>query len=357
MGIGELLRLDQYVGNEYLRALIVLLIFILIIRVVLSIFLRTILKFTSKTKTDIDDILIKKASGPLTVIAFLVGVKFSLDELGLEEAFSLNTSRIIFSAIVVAVAYLIYALIDTALLKGLKQISARTKSDIDDTLTHLVSGVLKFALIVLSLLYILDLWGIEVLPILGALGVAGIAVALALQPTLSNIFSGVSMILDKSVRVDDLVYLDADTKGKIEKIGLRSTRIVTFDNELIIVPNSKLADSTIQNVALPEPKSRAVIPFGVAYGSDIEEVKKLIANEIKGIKNVEKDPAPIVRFIEMGESSLNFKAYYYVNSFENRFATIDEANTRIYNALNKAKIGIPFPQMDVHLKEDNGKKK
>jgi small-conductance mechanosensitive channel len=355
MGLSELLSLENYIGNQYLRALIVLLIFILIIRVLLSVFLRIILKFTSKTKTDLDDILIKKASGPLTVIAFLLGIKFSLDELGFGETISLNASRIIFSAIVIAVGYLIYTLIDTALLKGLKQISARTKSDIDDTLTHLVGGVLKFALIVLSLLYILDLWGVEVLPILGALGVAGIAVALALQPTLSNIFSGVSMILDKSVRVDDLVYLDAETKGKIEKIGLRSTKIVTFDNELIIVPNSKLADSTIQNVALPEPKSRAVIPFSVAYGSDIEKVKKIVVKEIKSIKNVEKDPEPLARFIEMGESSLNFKAYYYVNSFENRFATIDEANTRIYNALNKAGIEIPFPQMDVHLKEKEKK--
>jgi MscS family membrane protein len=351
MGIGELLKLDQFIANEYLRALVVLVAFILIIRIILSVFLRAIIKLTSKTKTDIDDILIKSASGPLTVIAFLLGLKFSLDELGYSEAFSLNVSRIIFSGIVISFAYLIFALIDGVLIRALKKVSDKTKSDIDDTLTHLISGVLKFALIILAMLYILDLWGIEVLPILGALGVAGIAVALALQPTLSNIFSGVSIILDKSVRVDDLVYLDDKTKGKILKIGLRSTKIRTFDNELIIVPNSKLADSTIQNVALPEPESRAVVPFSVAYGSDIEKVKKIVVKEIKTIEHVEKEPEPLVRFIEMGESSLNFKAYYFVDSFENRFGTIDEANTKIYNALNKAGISIPFPQMDVHIKE------
>ena len=142
------------------------------------------------------------------------------------------------------------------------------------------------------------------------------------------------MIGDKSIKVGDLVYLENSVKGKIKKIGLRSTKIITFDNELIIIPNTKLAESIIQNVALPEPKSRAVVPFGVAYGSDIDKVKKIVVKEIKSIKAVCKEPEPLVRFIEMGDSSLKFKAYFYVESFDERFATIDIVNTKIYNALN-----------------------
>jgi small-conductance mechanosensitive channel len=112
-----------------------------------------------------------------------------------------------------------------------------------------------------------------------------------------------------------------------------------------------LADSVLQNVALPEPKSRVVITFSVAYGSDIDKVKKVVIQEIKSIKKVCKDPEPLVRFLEMGSSSLNFKAYYFVDSFQDKFATIDEANTKIYNRLRKEKIEIPFPQLDVHLKK------
>lgn len=348
--IGEWLALDSYIANEYLRAVVVFLVLLLLLRLGLALVMRVVLKLTSKTKTDIDDILIEKSSKPLTIVAFFIALRITLAELPLSDALALNFSSVIYSVIVIAIAVLIYSLIDTVLIRALRKISSKTKSQLDDTLTHLINGVLKFALIVLALLYILELWGIEVVPVLGALGIAGLAVALALQPVLSNIFSGISMILDKSVRTGDLVYLDTQTKGKVEGIGLRSTKIRTFDNELIIVPNSKLADSTIQNVALPEPKSRAVIAFGVAYGSDIEKVKKIVLKEIKSIKNVEKEPEPSVRFIEMGDSALNFKAYYYVNSFENRFVSIDEANTKIYNALNKAGIEIPFPQMDVHLK-------
>ncbi|MFH1425502.1 MAG: mechanosensitive ion channel family protein [archaeon] len=351
MVLSEFFRLEDYIGNEYVRALAVFVFLLFILRVVLSVVMRVVLKLTSKTKTDIDDILIARSSKPLTVIAFFVGLRIALAELTFSDALVLNISRSIYSVIVIAVAYLVYALIDIVLVRALKKAAARTKSQMDDTLSNLINGVLKFAIIVLALLYVLDLWGIEVVPVLGALGIAGLAVALALQPVLSNIFSGVAMILDKSVRANDLVYLDAQTKGKVESVGLRSTRIRTFDNELIIVPNSKLAESTIQNVALPEPKSRAVIPFGVAYGSDIEKVKEVVLKELRSLKHVEKEPEPSVRFIEMADSSLNFKAYFFVDSFENRFASIDEANTKIYNALNKAKISIPFPQMDVHVKK------
>ena len=168
---------------------------------------------------------------------------------------------------------------------------------------------------------------------------------------LSNIFGGVSIILDKSVNVGDLVNLDDGTSGKISKIGIRATKVQTFDNEMIIVPNSKLANSNIKNIAQPEPKSRVVIPFGVAYGTDIEKVRKVVMKEIKTVTGFAKEPEPSVRFVEMGDSSLNFKAYFFVESFEQRFNAIDEANTKIYNALSKNKIEIPFPQMDIHVKK------
>ena len=159
------------------------------------------------------------------------------------------------------------------------------------------------------------------------------------------------MIMDKSIRVGDLVYLDANTRGKIAKIGLRSTKIRTFDNELIIVPNTKLAESNIQNVALPEPKTRVVVPFGVAYGTDVDKVKKIVMKEIKSVEGFINDPEPKIRFLEMADSSLKFNAYFYVKSYENRADAISEANTKIYNALNKNKIEIPFPQRDVHMKK------
>ena len=343
--------LEALIPNDYLRAFLVLVVLLFIIRTFLYMAEKILLKLTSKTKTDVDDKLVKRSSKPLTILALFVSLHFAVDEITMSRDLGGIFDSLISSLIVIVIVFLIYIIVDVVVITALKKTAKKTKTDIDDSLISLFHSILKISLFIISILYILSLWGIEIGPLLAGLGIAGLAVALALQPLLSNIFSGAAMVLDHSVRVGDLIYLDKETKGKIEKIGLRSTRLRTFDNELIIVPNNKVADSRIQNVALPEPKSRVVVPFGVAYGTDIEKVKKVVLTAIKRVAHIEKDPKPLVRFLEMADSSLNFKAYFYVDSFENRFASIDEANTRIYNALNKAKIEIPFPQVDVHLKK------
>ncbi len=343
--------LEHYIANQYIRAIIIFAVLLIILRVAASILERILLKLVKKTKTELDDIIIQKSSKPITIILFFISLAIAVNELTITENLLKNINAFIYSGIAIFVGYLIYVLIDIVVFDAWKKIAEKAKIGVGESLASLIHGVLKIILFVLVFLYLLDLWGVEITPLLAGLGIAGLAIALALQPILSNIFSGISMIMDKSVRVGDLVYLDPETKGKIKKIGLRSTKIRTFDNELIIVPNSKLAESKIQNIALPEPKTRVVIPFSVAYGSDVDKVKEIVMKEIKTIKNFCKEPEPVVRFREMGESSLNFKAYFYVESFEDRFAAIDEANTKIYNALNKNKISIPFPQMDVHMKK------
>ena len=128
---------------------------------------------------------------------------------------------------------------------ALKKVTSRTKSEVDDSLISLFHSALRIALVIVAFLYILSLWGVEITPLLAGLGIAGLAVALALQPILSNVFSGAAVVLDHTVKVGDLIYLDAGTRGKIEKIGLRSTRVRNFDNELLIIPNTKLSENIL----------------------------------------------------------------------------------------------------------------
>ncbi|MBU0760716.1 MAG: mechanosensitive ion channel domain-containing protein [Nanoarchaeota archaeon] len=343
-------RFAQYVPNQYLRAAVVLIVLFIVFRLVLALLNKFFMKLTSKTKTDIDDILLAKASTPMSMVALFISLRFAMEEIVLSEAFSLNAERIIYSALVIAIGYLIFAFVDVALVVAWKNVAKKTKVKMNDSLTSLVHGTLKIILIILVLLYVLDIWGVQIVPVLGALGVAGLAVALALQPVLANIFSGISIIMDKSVKVGDWIIMEDGTWGIIQKIGIRGTRVRTFDNDVVIIPNTKLADTPIRNVSLPETMVRKTIPFGVAYGSDIEKVKKIVLAELAKVKHALKDPAPSIYFLEMGSSSLNFKAFFHIDSYENGYGSVDEANTRIYNALNKAGITIPFPQMDVHLK-------
>lgn len=345
--------LKEVISNDYLRGIIISALLIIIFRAAYFSVERIIKKLSKKTRTDIDDIIIEKSSKPATFLVTIIALRIGIGQISLPENVDIVIMRIFYSLLAISISYVLYATSDI-LISSI--INKKTKNSSDKKILRSVSsfvlGSVNIALIVITIIYVLHFWGVQIAPLLAGLGIAGLAVALALQPTLANIFSGISLILDKSISVGDLVYLDAETKGEIQTIGLRSTKIRTYDNELIIVPNTKLAESKIQNVALPEPKSRVIIPFSVAYGSEIERVKDIVLKEIKKLSDLEKEPSPIVRFTDMGESSINFKAYFYVNTFENRFKNIDQANTLIYNALRKNKIEIPFPQMDVHLKKD-----
>jgi len=343
--------LENYISNPWLRALTVIVMIFVVLKIIVFVIQKIILKVTSKTKNKIDGELVNRMSSPFTILIILIGLRIALLELQFSDELVLVFSKILFSFILLVVAYLAYLIVDLVLLGILQKVMLRVSKYTGQALFSLFQGIIKVVVFAIAIIYILQIWGIEIGPFLAGAGIAGIAVAFAMQESLSNIFGGVSMILDKSIKVGDLVYLDSDTKGKVVKIGLRSTWIRTFDNELMIVPNGKVASNKIQNVALPEPKTRIVVPFSVAYGSDVNEVKKLVLTEIKKLKYFVDNPAPAVRFLEMGDSSLNFKAYLYIDSFENKLISVDEANTRIYNILNKNKIEIPFPQRDVHIKK------
>jgi len=342
---------EEYIANPYLRALAIVALIFVVLKVFVFIMQKVILRITAKTKNEVDDKLINKMSPPFTILIILIGLKIALLELPLPEGLVPILSKMIISFVLLIVAYIVYLVVDLVLLGILQKVMNRVSKHTGQALFSLFQGVIKVIVFAIAILYILDIWGVEVGPFLAGLGIAGIAIAFAMQDSLSNIFGGISMILDKSIKVGDLVYLDSSTKGKVVKIGLRSTWIRTFDNELMIVPNGKVAADKIQNVALPEPKTRVVVQFGVAYGSDVDKVKKLVLVEIKKLKHFVDDPEPAVRFLEMAESSLDFKVYFYVDSFENKLVSVDEANTRIYNILNKNKIEIPFPQRDIHMKK------
>lgn len=344
---------EAYIHNDYLRTFVVLLGLFFIVRVAIFLGEKIVLRLTKKTKTKLDDILLERLSKPVTFGAFLIALEFAIRELPLTPETDGLLTRIILTTGILIIAYCVYTVANTLVISLLKNFAKKTKSSLDDSIISLFNSVLNLTLIILSLIYILEVWGVQVGPLLAGLGVAGLAVALALQPVLSNVFSGASMILDHSIKVGDWVKIDDGSMGIVDKIGLRSTRVRTFDNEVVIVPNTKLAESIIQNITLPEPIARVVVPFGVAYGTDPEKVRKVVLKEIDKIPGVIKEEGkePAVRFLEMGDSSLNFKAYFFIDSFENRLSTIDQATTRIYNALGKAKIEIPFPQMDVHIKK------
>jgi len=341
-------------SNQWANAALMFFGFVILGQLFLWITKNVVLYATRKTKTELDDLIVEAAQGPLLWLITLFGLKVTLNILGSEFIFIDTLNNFVNTAIYITVIILFSRIINVIINVWGHSFAAKTKSQADDTIIILLHKAISVTIWVLGALYILSTWGIQITPLLASLGVAGIAIAFALQETLSNIFGGISVILDKNLYVGEVIDVGGDglRKGTVMDIGMRSTKIKTFDNEEMIIPNSQVANSVLINAAEPSKSVRVVIPFGVAYGSDPDKVKKLVRAALeKYVPDMLKDPEPHIKFLEMGDSSLNFKAYFYIGDYRKKLGNIDLANTVIYKILNKNKIEIPFPQMDVHMKK------
>jgi MscS family membrane protein len=333
-------------------SLFIFVLFFMISKLIIYISEKFILQLTKKTKTKVDDLIIEGINSPVSMIVVILGFRFALIPLNIPENIVGIINNIAQTLIILIVAKIIIKMVDILLENWGRAWAKKTKSSIDDELISLGQTTIKIVFYILAFIYVLGAWGIEIMPLLGGLGIGGIAIAFALQKSLGNIFGGISLILDENIKEGQVVKLDEITSGTIMHVGFRSTKIKNWDNQIVIVPNGVLAETVFTNISQPTSRVRVVVPFGVEYGSDIEQVRELALKEIKSIKSCLVDPKPFVRFLEMANSSLNFKAFFHVETFDEVYSSLDEANVKIYNALNKAGIGIPFPQMDVHLKPE-----
>jgi small-conductance mechanosensitive channel len=205
-----------------------------------------------------------------------------------------------------------------------------------------VGGALYFAFLA---------WDINVTGWLASAGIVGIAVGFAAKDTLANLFAGIFILADAPYKLGDFVLLEDGLRGKVTDIGIRSTRILTRDDIEITVPNALIANSKIVNeTGGPHAKERVRITVSVAYGSNVAQVRELLRQCADGVDHVCGEPAPRVRFREMGDSGLIFQLLAWIDEPVLRGRVVDELNTRVYDTLNEAGVEIPYPKRDVYIK-------
>jgi small-conductance mechanosensitive channel len=222
--------------------------------------------------------------------------------------------------------------------------------------------MLKGIIFTIGILIILSYMGISIAPLLTALGVGGLAVALALQDTLANLFAGIHILVEKSLRVGDFVKLESGQEGYVDDITWRTTRIRMLPNNMVVIPNSKLAQSVVTNYYLPERRMSLLIPIGVSYASDPAKVERILVEEAKkgatDIPGLLADPEPFVRFIPgFGDSSLDFTLICQVREFVDQYLAQHELRKRIFKRFRDEGIEIPFPHRTVYLREEKDWKK
>jgi len=248
-----------------------------------------------------------------------------------------------------ALLFVVVALVFTAfLLKLIRRFVTRKMPANDKVKFVSVFSYIRWVVFIVIFLIALDASGVNVTAVFAASAVLLIGVGLALQTLFQDIISGVFILVDQSVHVGDIIELEGKV-GRVLDIRLRTTRAVTIDNKVLIIPNHLYLTNILFNWTENGTQTRESVTVGVAYGSDVELVRKILFDAAKNHKTVLKSPIPRVLFTDFADSSLNFKLIFTLNdSFETRFVQSD-LRFEIDKKFRENGVSIPFPQRDVHV--------
>lgn len=335
-----------------LRAAGIVLASIVVAQITEFIIARFVSRLVAKTRTRLDDEIIDAVRRPIFYTVILIGIWWGILVLGP----SLRIQRISKALLVsVGIMFWLFTLLRVTgrLLRALSsqaQASGR-KSIILPRTVPVFDMLLKIAVVAAAVYFALIAWNIDPTAWIASAGILGIAVGFAAKDSLANLFAGISIIADAPYKVGDLIVIEGHQRGRVTAIGIRSTRILTLDDVEITIPNSTMGNSMIYNeVGGPAPKQRVKITVSAAYGSDVDKVHDVLLRCTEGVDLISEKPAPITRFMNFGESGLDFQLLVWLDYAARRDELIDTLNNKIYKAFAAADIEIPYSKHDVYIK-------
>lgn len=312
---------------------------------------RMLHRITRKTATRIDDLLVAGLRIPSLFLVMVLSMYIGIRMANLPESWFTYAAKGMHLSIIFAITM------------GLANVSGRLlayflkQAELPISVTSLLLAVVKAVIYVIGALIILNYLGISIAPLITALGVGGLAMALALQDTLSNLFAGIHIMAEQAIRVGDFVRLESGQEGYVEDISWRTTRIRMLPNNMVIVPNNKLSQSVITNYYLPEQKMVLQVPVNVSYASDPDHVERVLLEEAKKaideVPGMLAEPAPLVRLIPgFGDSSLAFSLLCHIREAGDQNPIMNELNKRILKRFRQEGIEFPYPTRTVYLRDE-----
>jgi small conductance mechanosensitive channel len=223
---------------------------------------------------------------------------------------------------------------------------ALTRARVEPTLSRFLANLVRYLVLVIGGITILGTLGVETTSFAAALAAAGFAIGMALSGTLSNVAAGIMLLLFRPFKVGDAVTVNGVT-ARVYQINLFNTEFDTFDNRRVIMPNSSVFGNTIENISYHKTR-RVEVNVGTTYSSNIDQAREVLMRAARGTEGILGDPEPVVLLLEMGSSSINWAVRVWVNA-PDFWAVRDRLTRNVKVGLDEAKIGIPLPQMDVHL--------
>ena len=217
----------------------------------------------------------------------------------------------------------------------------------------LLRRIASISIITIAIYILFAHFGVNITALLAAFGIAGLALSLAAQDTLSDAIAGFIILADQPYRVGDRIEIQGEgTWGDVVEIGLRTTRIRTRDNRMVIVPNSMISKNQVVNYTYPDPRYRIQIHIGIGYGSDIEEIRQLIVESVRQVEGVFPDKEVDSLYIEMGDSAMIFRVRWWIESYEDTRRMFDRVNTALQEAFDAHGIHTPYPIHTMNLQVD-----
>lgn len=299
---------------------------------------------------ELEEVLVTPIHRPVLISTVLVGLSWAAEELPLTARMDRLLDSLLETMAVVIWSAAVYR-IGVGVL-GMLGRRGSGASIVQPRTLPVFEMLLKIAVAGTALYFAFLSWRIDLTAWLASAGIIGIAIGFAAKDTLANLFSGIFIVVDAPYKVGDFIVLDAELQGRVTKIGIRSTRVLTLDDVEVTVPNALIASSKIINeTGGPYVKRRVHVGVDCAYGSDIDRVREVLFACPPGIPGVELDPAPEVHFLDFGASGLRFELRVWIANPEVRELALDRLHCAIYKGFTAAGIEIPFAKQDVYVKE------
>jgi small-conductance mechanosensitive channel len=309
-----------------------------------------ILRATKKVHFDTAALITDSMRGMVFLWGFLAGFEGAL------TATSFSPELTTFLSHVSVVLFIFsFTVVLSRISVGLFNLHAKKKAGDTPTIS-LFTLIIKLIVYAIGIMVILQSLGISITPALTALGVGGLAVALALQETLSNLFAGMQILAAKQVKPGDFVHLETGEEGYVTDVTWRNTIIKAINDNMIIVPNSKLASKILINYHQPLREMLVFVPVGVHYSSDLEHVERVTLEVIRDVlatvDGAKKDFQPRIRYNEFGGSSINFRAVLAVEEFYSSYLITHEFVKRLHKRYGEEGIVIPFHMRTLHIPDN-----
>jgi MscS family membrane protein len=344
---------DMWYGNlvyDWLYSLTIIIGSIILAKILYWFIGKYVKRLTAKTKTDLDDILIDKLEEPIVYAIVISAFYWAFKRLHFTEnidAFFLKVFTVIY---ILNFTWLFVRIVDSFIEEYVVPMVEKSDSELDDQLLPILRKVLKAIIWIVGLIIGLSNAGFDVMALVAGLGIGGLALALAAQDTVKNIFGGIMIFLDKPFKMKDRIKISG-MDGFVEEIGIRSTRIRTLEGRLITVPNGQFSDNPVENVSM-EPTRKVVLNLGLTYETTPENMEKamqLLADITNENPKVEDDP--LISFNSWGDFAMGILFIYYIKHEDHILSAQTEMNLEILKQFNAAGLEFAYPTQLVYKKD------